>query len=329
MYKIIKQEKIEGSEILIQLTIQSDAINKNREHAIKHLNEHADIDGFRKGHIPENVLIKKFGEMTILEEAVEITLKEIYPKVLEETKIDPISYPKITITKIAKDTDVEVDIKIPVMPSFTLPDYKEIAKKENKKQEEINVTEKEVEDIINEIKKSRNHDGDMDEKFIKSLGDFKDENDLREKIKENVLQEKTYKTKQKKRLEILDAIAKKTKIEVPEVLIELELDRMVNEFSNEIQKIGSSLDKYLKEINKTIEDVKKDWIEKAKERVVNEFILKEICVTEKIKPDEAKINEEVEHLKEHHPDTEESKIRAFMEDVLTKEEVFKFLEEQK
>ena len=59
----------------------------------------------------------------------EITLKKIYPDILKETKIDPLTYPQITITKIAEQQDIEAEIKIPVMPEIILGDFKSIAKR--------------------------------------------------------------------------------------------------------------------------------------------------------------------------------------------------------
>ena len=56
--------------------------------ALKHLGEHVELDGFRKGKAPESVLVSKIPEIKILEEMAEHALEEFYPKMLVEEKID-------------------------------------------------------------------------------------------------------------------------------------------------------------------------------------------------------------------------------------------------
>ena len=200
---------------------------------------------------------------------------------------------------------------------------------------DINVTDKEVEDVINEIKKYRSAENKDDKEIeitdetIKTFGDFKDVEDFKNKVKENLSKEKEHKLKEKKRLEIIEGIRGKSEIEVPEVLVESELDRMVHEFSYELSRIGGTFEKYLGEIKKTEEELKDEWKEKAENRVKNELILFEIAKQEKIEPKKENVEKEISHMKEHYPETPEERIVAFVEEMLTKEEVFKFLESQK
>lgn len=329
MYKILKNKKNDKSEIELEISISKDVVQSKHKDAIKYFSEHANIDGFRKGHIPENIIIKNIGELSILEEAVEIAIKDIYSKIIDELKINPLTYPQITITKIAKDIDTECQIKIPVLPEIKLPDYKALAKKENSKEEKVSVDNKEVEEVINELIKHKGEENINLDDLAKSLGQFKDAEDLKNKIKENIQNEKEYKAKHKKRIDILEAINKKIDVNFPDVLIENELERMKNEIENELEKSSTSFEKYLKEINKTEAELKTEWNSKAKERVLNEFILVEISKAENLKLEEEEVKKEVEHLLEHYKDATEDRVRLFVEDVLMKEKVFKFLEEQK
>ena len=58
-----------------------------------------------------------------------MALSEYYPKILEENKIDAISRPEISITKLARKNPLGFKIKTATMPEMKLPDYKQIAKK--------------------------------------------------------------------------------------------------------------------------------------------------------------------------------------------------------
>lgn len=336
LYSIKKTQKLPGSITELNIEIQSLLLEKKWPEAVKHLNEHVNLPGFRKGHIPEKTLISQIGEMTILEESAELALKEIYPDIIAESKLNPIGSPNIVITKIARGNPLELTLRISLIPEVKLGNYNEISKKIMGKKEDIVVDDKEVLDVINEIKKYRSKDApetkdekELTDEFIKTLGDFKDVADFKQKIKENLSKEKEFKLKEKKRIETIEAIRGKSEIDVPDVLVQSELDRMIHEFSYELSRMGGTFEKYLSEIKKTEEELKNEWKEKALNRVKNELILFEIAKLEKIEPNKSEVEKETEHMKEHYPDTPSERIAAYVEDMLTKEEVFKFFENTK
>ncbi len=332
MHKIIEQKKGEQGTVIITLSLPEEEVMSHKETALKHLNEHIEIDGFRKGKIPQSVLIQKVGEQALLEECTEHAIESVYADVVTEAKIHPIAHPKIVITKITKGSPVELTLTFEVMPEITLPDFKKIAKKAKPKQETIEVTEKEIEDVLAEIKHYHQKEGEAEvevtDELVQKLGDFKDLADFKTKITENLKKEKEAKVTQTVRKTILDAITKETQIEVPNTFIERELDQMTHEFSYELSRMGQTFENYKTISKKTEEEIREEWKEKAKARVIDELVLQKIADTENIKPDEQKVKEEVTHMVEHYPDTPKERIQAFVEDMQTKQEVFKFLESQ-
>ena len=88
-------------ELEIIGAITAEKMSLMREKALAKLKESAEIDGFRKGNAPESMIVRKVGEMRLLEEAAEIALSEEYPNILEEHNIDAIGRPEIAITKKA------------------------------------------------------------------------------------------------------------------------------------------------------------------------------------------------------------------------------------
>lgn len=330
---IKKHTKEKGSIIRVEAEIEKETIEAKKADAVAHLKEHVDLKGFRKGHVPEKVLLEHVGEMTILEESAELAIEEYYTKILDELSISPIGHPKIIITKIAIGAPLEFTAEIPVMPEVILPDYKKISKK-FKGEIKATVEEKEIENVISEIKKiqnsregGKNKDEELTDDFVKTLGDFKDIDDFKEKVKENILKEKNFKAEQKQRLEIIDAIRKETEIDLPEVLVDAELKRMTNEFEHELSKVGSNFEKHLGEIKKTKEEVQKDWHKKAHERVETELILLSIKEKEKIEIPKEELEKETSSIRAHYPDIDEERIKLFVDEMLSKEKVFKFLSE--
>ena len=144
-------EKKSGSLVVLTGELPYEALQKHRSAAVQHVGKDIDIDGFRKGHIPEQTLIQHIGEMPIISEMAERALSEHYPKWVVEHKLDVIGYPKISITKIAKDNPLGFSIEVAVVPEVSLPDYKKIAAEINNKKESKEVTDGEVEEQIKDI----------------------------------------------------------------------------------------------------------------------------------------------------------------------------------
>ena len=144
-------EKQAGSLVVITGEVPFEELEKHRAGAVSAVSKEVEIDGFRKGHIPESVLIQKVGEMTILTEMAERTLSQVYPELVVLHKLDVIGYPKISLTKLAKGNPLGFSITVAVVPDITLPDYTKIAKDINKEKESKEVTDDEVEKQVKDI----------------------------------------------------------------------------------------------------------------------------------------------------------------------------------
>lgn len=350
-YNDILIKKLEHSEIEITGSINADVFEATRKDALKHINNEVNIPGFRKGNVPENVLIQKVGEMPILEEMAELTLGKIYPKIIANEKIETIGRPEIQITKLAKNNPLEFKARTAVLPEVELPDYKKIAAEvNNQKEEKISVDEKEIEEAIKKIRLSKvdhsahdhssiskeEHDKqaekempELTDEFVKTLGDFKDVADFKEKVKESLELDKKQKAKEKKRLLIAENIISKTKIDLPKVIIESELDKMAAQFTDDISRMGINPEDYLKHIKKTPEDLRKEWRGDAEKKATFQLILNKISLDEKITPDMDRVEKEVSHILEHYKSADPERARIYAASLLTNEKVFEFLESQK
>ena len=353
-YKDVKVSLLPERELEIIGTITAEKMSLMREKAIKKLKESIEIPGFRKGNAPDNLIAQKIGEGSLLEEAAEIALNEEYPNILEENKIDTIGRPEITITKIGVGSDMEFKIKTSLMPEVKLADYKKIASSILPKaltSEALTPTDKEVEDVIKTLReniahdkvhaeagggKEHNHreitDADLPEindEFVKMLGNFTDVEDFKAKIKENLKQEKEIKEKDKSRTKILEKIIEESTIDLPKIIIDGELDKMLAQFKDDIARSGMNFDDYLKHIKKTEEDLKVEWKDTAVKRAKSQVILNNIAKDESLAPKEDDIKKEMEHILSHYKDADRFRVRMYVETFMTNELVFQFLESQK
>ena len=243
----ITVKKLPKSEIEIEGELAADVFETYFNKALKRLGENVEIDGFRKGKVPENVLLSKIPEAQILAEMAEMALMENYPKIIEDEKIEAISRPEIGITKLARNNPLGFKIKTAVIPEMELPDYKKIAKETisdiSVGEKDTTVKDEEVENTIMDIRKSRapkvhmaehvHKEGEVhteDEKmpepelpefndeFVKALGPFENVADFKTKLKDNIKLEKENQLKEKTRLKIVEKIIDETKVDMPEIL---------------------------------------------------------------------------------------------------------------
>jgi trigger factor len=96
-----------------------------KHRAARRISERRKIPGFRPGKAPYGVVLHTFGESAIVEDAVDLLLDEIYPKALEEAKIEPGaagSLEKVeNLEKVPKFTFL-----VPLAPKVELGDYRAI-----------------------------------------------------------------------------------------------------------------------------------------------------------------------------------------------------------
>ncbi len=181
----------------------------------------------------------------------------------------------------------------------------------------MEVTDKEVDDVLEEIEK-------RDWK-----PELADGEDLRTKVKENIGFEKEFRNKEKKRISVIEALVKETKMDVPKVLVDSELAKMLGQFKDDVQKAGMKWETYLESIKKTEGEILEEWKEKALERSKAECIVAKISENEKLDPELDEVEKESTHLLEHHPDADPLNVRIYVFTQLRNQKVFEFLESQK
>lgn len=140
-----------GSQVKITGEIPFSEVEKQRSAALKAIGQNIKVDGFRTGHIPEQVLVQKVGELNLLTEMAERTLAATYPEILKAHEIDAIGRPQVQINKIAPNNPLGFTITVAVLPEITLPDYKKLASEINKDRDSVEVTDEEVDKQVEDI----------------------------------------------------------------------------------------------------------------------------------------------------------------------------------
>jgi trigger factor len=168
----------------------------------------------------------------------------------------------------------------------------------------------------------------FDNAFAKTFGDFKTAEEFKDKIRSNMKIEKNTEQKDKVRLAIVEELVKKTEGEIPEVLIQSETDKIMYRLQADITNAGLKFEDYIKQINKTEEDLKKEWRPDAEKRAKLQMIIHSISEKEKLEPTKEEIEKEVAQITTMYKDADPARARAYVEQMLINEKVFTFLEKQ-
>ena len=389
----------------IEIKVEGKEWEEALDKAFKEANKKAKIDGFRPGHAPKEVFIKKYGEQALYMDAAEAVVDGAYEKMLKENEKDLedlVARPDVQVKDINGE-GVTFNFVLTMRPEVKLGDYKKI----NVKREKAKVTAEEIEDTIENIrhryaedvlKDGEIKDGDvavidfegfvdgvafeggkgenyslkigsgtfipgfeeqliglksgdekdvevtfpedyhaedlkgkkatfkvkvhevkevkvpeLDKDFFEDLGmegvDTKEK--LEAKISESILTNKESELENKYIDELLEAAAKDTEVDIPEVMIDDELERMIREYDSHLRSQGITLEQFYKFTNSDEEALKSQMRPEAARRVKHRLMLEEIAKQEKIEISDEEANKETERLAENYQIKKEEFLQMF------------------
>lgn len=106
------------------------------------------VDGFRKGQVPKDVYIKKFGIESLYMDSIDYAVDILYAELMKDPKtITPAATPAIDIKDISEKF-IEIEFTLVKAPEVKIGKYKDLGIKK----EEVVVTDEEVEHEIEHLK---------------------------------------------------------------------------------------------------------------------------------------------------------------------------------
>lgn len=173
---------------------------------------------------------------------------------------------------------------------------------------------------------------EINDDFAKSLGKFENLQELEKNIREGIEHEKEHKQKDEKQKEYIEKIIESSKVELPDILVEKEIEKMFEEFGYQIQTMGMTLDEYLEKLGKDKNDLKKDWQPQAEKRIVSALAMKEIIEQEEIKVSAEEIETEMNKTMQYYKNVKDFKknidmerLYAYTKGTLENEKVLEYL----
>lgn len=161
---------------------------------------------------------------------------------------------------------------------------------------------------------NRIEEGTMPEwnaEFIKQVtGEDKTMDELKKIVTDNLKLDKEQAEKVRRENEFLDGIIEHTKLDIPEALIEEEIDMMIEEFKNELQQqAGATLEQFLEQTKKELKELRDERRKEAEKRLTLRFGLQKIFEVEKIDVTKEELDKEMEHIINLYPPKEQYKVR--------------------
>ncbi len=372
----------------VSVKIEGADWEKAQDKAYKEASKKAHIDGFRPGHAPKEVFIKKYGEDNLLLDAADSVLEDAYKRMIDENKdLEIVAQPEVHLKSLGKEA-VEFNFVLTTKPEVKLGKYKKLGVKK----EEIKVSKEEIDKAVEEtlnryaeavLKDGAIEDGDtavidfegfkdgvafdggkgenysltigshtfipgfeeqmigmkkgeekeinvvfpedyhseelkgqavvfkvkvheikttvipkMDKDFFDDLGmeGIDSEESLRKQMEENIRAHKEHHAEDHFIDELLDAAIKNMEVDIPEAMIEEEVNRMIKQYEENLKMQGITLEQFYKFTNSDEALLRSQMKEEAEKRVSSRLLLEAIMKEEKIEVASEDVDKEASDL---------------------------------
>ncbi|MEK7617350.1 MAG: trigger factor [Patescibacteria group bacterium] len=296
---------------------------------LNRLGAEVEIPGFRKGAAPANMVENQLGAK-LQDEVLKVAMPQFLIEALKGTDIIPIDYPKYNLVFFVKGQQLQYKATITNRPAVTVGNYKTIKVTRPTLK---SVTEEEVQKVIDDLYKrwkvrspSAEASGDKqpagsggsinfqggqqpqttpangqpdsagpDDTFAKAMGALS-MNDLKDKVRKDLEANVKYNNELDFEEAILQEVEKMTTVELPDILIQDELNRMLVSLQRRVADMGLLLEDYLKNQGKTLEQLKNEWRGQAEKNVRMELGLAEIARAENVTISDTELQAEIDKI---------------------------------
>ena len=151
---------------------------------------------------------------------------------------------------------------------------------------------------VHEIKKKELPE--LDDEFAKDVSEFDTIAELKDSIKEKLEKANKDKEKYEKQDAVMKVVVEDMKVEIPSGMVALEVDNMVKDMEQRMSYQGLKLEQYLKMLNKTEEEFRKEYEPQAIEAIKSRLALEAIIENEKIEATEEEIKDKIKEMAENY-----------------------------
>ena len=342
------------------------------------------IPGFRKGKAPRKMIEQMYGAEVFYEDAANAIIPEAYATAAEESKLEIVSQPKISVVQLEKGKPFIFAAEVAVKPEVELGTYKGV----EVEKADTEVTDADVEEELKKVQEQNSRtvtvedravkDGDMtvidfegfvdgvafeggkgenypltigshsfidnfeeqligmnigeekeinvtfpeeyhaeelkgkpatfkvsvkeikekqlpelDDDFAQDVSDFDTLAEYKEDLKKTISVRKENEAKAKKEDEAIAKIVETSKMDIPEAMINTQVNRMVEDFAQRLQQQGLSIDQYFQYTGMTADKIVEEMKPEAVKRIQTRLVLEAVAKAEDIQVSDEEFDAEL------------------------------------
>jgi trigger factor len=142
----IETKHLDDQQVEMTIEVPEDDLEKAKRGAARRLSKNTKIPGFRPGKAPYQIIVNKFGEDVVFEEALETLGQDMYRKGLEKADLEP--YAPGSMDEIINQDPLTIRYTVPLAPQVDLNSYRDT----RIPYEQPEVTDEDVEDAMEELR---------------------------------------------------------------------------------------------------------------------------------------------------------------------------------
>lgn len=131
---------------------------------------------------------------------------------------------------------------------------------------------------------------ELDDDFASEVSEFETLAEYRDSIKKKLEEQAEKKTKQETENAVIEKVCEVCEVEIPEAMVQSQIDRMINDFAQRLQYQGMNLDMYLQYTGGTLESMRESFKEQAEKQCKVTLVIEAVAAAENMEA----LDEEIE-----------------------------------
>ncbi len=385
----LQVEKLEKNMAKLTVEVSAEEFDKALTAAYNKNRGRFNIPGFRKGKAPQAMIEKMYGAGVLYEDAVNEALDATYAGAAEESGLDIVSRPEISVVQVEKGQNLIYTATVAVKPEVTLGDYKgievtkasaevtdedidaELKRVQEQNSRLVTVEDRAVQDgdqtvidfegfvdgktfeggkgedyaltigsnsfidtfeeqligksigeacevnvtfpneyhatdiagkpamfkvTVKEIKSKELPE--LNDEFASEVSEFENLEEYKNDIKAKLAEKKEKDAATENEDNVVQKVVENSTMEIPEPMIESQVNTMVNDYARRMQSQGLSLDQYMKFTGMTIESLKDQMKPQALKRIQTRLVLEAVAKVESITVADEAVEKEISGMAE-------------------------------
>jgi len=257
-------QNLPKNTVKLTITVSAEEVKKSQEKIWGEVTKNAELDGFRKGNAPAELVKQKVDPRKVESEIINDLIKTYYPQAVEEQKLLPVIAPKIEVEDFDAEKDFTFSALTATRPIVTVGDYK-----------------KAIKDLYD--KRSRSVEGSRAPRG--AGGEIRDPR--REGAGTSVHDDHVHLSPN----EVIEAITSVSTAEISDLLVEDEVNKMLSRLINQLQALKLDTEAYLKSQNKTAESLKAEYTQIAQKNITGELAMMDVVKKEGVEATDTEVEQ--------------------------------------